>query len=280
MNLNHAIEFPTWNDIPPEFLTSVIALLIIAILALVVRARLKSYDPLKPPRGILYAAEELVGFADRQVQSMMGPAFDGFGGYILVLGLYIFISFILGFIGIPNFFQPGSEKFLAPLPNPFTNTAMPLSIALLTFFWIHFTAMRYKGWGYFKRYTEPFAVFLPINLVTMWSPVLSLTLRLFGNALAGFCVVTLVYTGFEYAFTTVGVGLALTPLLAPIVHLYFDVFDGLIQLTVFCMLTMMNVAAEYVSPEELAEVKRAQEEKRAQRQRRRMSRRSAGAPRA
>ena len=182
--------------------------------------------------------------------------------------------------GIPNFFQPGSEKFLAPLPNPFTNTAMPLSIALLTFFWIHFTAMRYKGWGYFKRYTEPFAVFLPINLVTMWSPVLSLTLRLFGNALAGFCVVTLVYTGFEYAFTTVGVGLALTPLLAPIVHLYFDVFDGLIQLTVFCMLTMMNVAAEYVSPEELAEAKRAQEEKRAQRQRRRMSRRSAGAPRA
>lgn len=273
MDLRSVIELPSWSDIPPEFLTSVIALAIVLVLALAVRFKLEEYDPLKPPRGIVYAAEEAVRFADRQVSQLMGPAFDGFGGYILVLGLYIAIGFILGFVGLPNVFQPGSDKFLSPLPNPFTNTAMPLSIALLTMFWIHFTSAKYTRWAYFKRYLKPFPVFLPINLITMWSPVLSLTLRLFGNALAGYCVVTLVYTGFEYAFQTVGAGLAIAPVLAPIVHLYFDLFDGFIQLTVFCMLTMINVAGEYVSPEDLAEGKREAELKRQRREQKRLARR-------
>ena len=84
----------------------------------------------------------------------------------------------------------------------------------------------------------------------MWSNVLSLTLRLFGNALAGYCVITLIYVGIGTIIPPLGnySGLALTPLLAPIAHLYFDIFDGLIQLAVFCILTMINVSTEYISP--------------------------------
>ena len=227
------------------------------VIALVIRVKLKHYDPLKKPSGFLNVVESVINFADRQVRSLMGPAFEGFGGYIICVGLYIFLGFFIGMIGIPNVFQPGGETFLEALPNPFTNLAFPLSIALLTFFLTHYTSIRVKKRAYFERYIEPIPVFLPINLVTMWSNVLSLTLRLFGNALAGYCVITLIYCGLSTAIPPEGSywGMFFDPLIAPLAHLYFDIFDGAIQLAVFTMLTMINIAQEYISPQELLEAK-------------------------
>lgn len=273
MDLKKMISWLGWNELPAEFLSSVIVCIAIIIFAIVLHFKIRDYDPLKRPKGIVHIWEIIVEFVDKQVASLMG---DGFtkgvaGGYILTLGLYIFIGFFWGMIGFPNIFQPGNRftyvdangnnavgtLFLKPMPNPFTNTAMPLSIALLTFLWIHITSIRCKGWGYFKRYIEPLPFFLPINLVTMWSGTLSLTLRLFGNALAGYCVITLIYSGFSQTFTVTGAGLAITPLIAPLAHLYFDLFDGLIQVAVFCMLTMINVSTEYISKEDLEAMKQA-----------------------
>ena len=86
----------------------------------------------------------------------------------------------------------------------------------------------------------------------MWSSLLSLTLRLFGNALAGYCVITLIYVGLGTSLPPEGslVGMVFDPILAPIGHLYFDLFDGLIQMAVFTILTMINISNEYISPEE------------------------------
>ena len=169
----------------------------------------------------------------------------------------IFIGFFIGMIGIPNVFQPGSTSFLEALPNPFTNLAIPLSLALITFVLTHYTSIKVKKWAYFERYIEPVPFFLPINLVTMWSNVLSLTLRLFGNALAGYCVITLIYVGISTIIPPANSywGMFLDPLIAPLAHLYFDIFDGAIQLIVFTMLTMINIAQEYVSPQELLDAK-------------------------
>ena len=95
----------------------------------------------------------------------------------------------------------------------------------------------------------------------MWSNVLSLTLRLFGNALAGYCVITLIYVGLSTVIPPAGSywGMFLDPLIAPAAHLYFDIFDGAIQLVVFTMLTMINIAQEYISPQELLDAKNEKE---------------------
>ena len=262
MDFGKIIAPISWNTLPPEFLTSILALLIVLILAFVIRIKLKNYDPLKKPHGFLNVVETIVQFADNSVKNLMGPAFDGFGGYIVCVGAYIFLGFFIGMIGIPNVFQPQGETFLEPLPNPFTNLAFPLSLALLTFILIHYTSIKVKKWAYFERYIEPIPVFLPINLVTMWSNVLSLTLRLFGNALAGYCVITLIYVGLSTAIPPAGSywGMFFDPFIAPIAHLYFDIFDGAIQLVVFTMLTMINIAQEYVSPQELLDAKKQKEE--------------------
>lgn len=253
MDFGKIIEILNWNEIPPEFISSVIVMIVIIVFAIVIHFKLKKYDPLKKPSGFLNGVEGVVEFTDRQVMDLMGPAFEGFGGYILCVGAYILFSFIIGMIGIPNVFQPGAEWYLEPLPNTFTNIAMPLSIALITFFLTHYTSIKCKKWAYFKRYVEPVPLFLPINLVSMWSSVLSLTLRLFGNALAGYCVITLIYVGFGTLIPPEGnlAGLAITPVIAPLAHLYFDIFDALIQLAVFTMLTMINISGEYISPQDL-----------------------------
>ena len=257
MDFGKIIEPISWNTLPPELLSSVLALLVVLIIALVIRIKLKHYDPLKKPSGFLNAVETVVEFTDNSVRNLMGSAFDGFGGYILCVGLYIFIGFFIGMIGIPNVFQPGSTSFLEALPNPFTNLAIPLSLALITFVLTHYTSIKVKKWAYFERYIEPVPFFLPINLVTMWSNVLSLTLRLFGNALAGYCVITLIYVGISTIIPPASSywGMFLDPLIAPLAHLYFDIFDGAIQLIVFTMLTMINIAQEYVSPQELLDAK-------------------------
>ncbi len=249
-------ELLGWNELPAELISSLIVATVMIVLALVIFIKTRHVNPLDKPRGIVHLAEICVSFADKEVKEIMGPAFEGFGSYVLALALFILFGFVFGMIGLPNIFQPYSDEFLQPLPNPFTNVASTLALALCTFTLVHFTAIRVNHWGYFKRYVKPFAVFLPINLVTMWSPVLSLTLRLFGNALAGYFVITLIYVGFSGLFDSTMAGLAFTPLLSPFAHLYFDIFDGLIQMTVFVMLTMLYVSQEYISPEDLAAAKR------------------------
>ena len=261
MDFGKIIEPITWNTLPPEFLSSLLALIVVLIIAFAIRFKLRHYDPLKKPSGFLNIVETIVEFADRSVKNLMGPAFDGFGGYICCVGLYIFLGFLIGMVGIPNVFQPLGDTYLEPLPNPFTNLAFPLSLALITFVLTHYTSIKFKKWAYFKRYIEPIPVFLPINLITMWSSVLSLTLRLFGNALAGYCVITLIYVGLSTIIPPPGSywGMFIDPFIAPLAHLYFDIFDGAIQLVVFTMLTMINIAQEYVSPQELLDAKNEKE---------------------
>ena len=81
--------------------------------------------------------------------------------------------------------------------------------------------------------------------------LLSLTLRLFGNAIAGWALLSIV----EYALRDLSSTLFsfiqsewnqvfLAPLPLAILHAYFDVFSGLIQTFVFILLTSIFVGQE------------------------------------
>ena len=91
----------------------------------------------------------------------------------------------------------------------------------------------------------------------MWAPLLSLTLRLFGNAIAGWVLLTIV----EYALRDLSAMIFafipsdfnqvfLAPIPLAILHAYFDLFSGLIQTTVFISLTAIFIGQEV--PEELS----------------------------
>ena len=223
------------TELQPEIFSSLIVMGIILLLSLYIAIRAHFADPLKKPKGILFLAEVGVEFFDKLVYEMMGKRFEGFGGFIMAIAVYLFTSFIFGLTG---------------LPSPITNLAVPLSLALVTFILIHATSVKYTKFKYFKRYVEPFPVFLPINLISMWAPLLSMTLRLVGNALAGWTLMSIVYYALQSAsgaiFSAMGQWgeIFLAPIVAPVLHCYFDLFSGLIQTTIFIFLTMINIAQE------------------------------------
>lgn len=184
--------------------------------------------PYIKPKGIVNLLEMAIELIHSNVIEIMGYRFENFTGYILALGLFMLSGFVLGLTG-----------FIA---NPFVSLSCTLTISIVTFVMIHATSVKYKHWGYFNRFIEPVFIFLPINLITMWGPLISLACRLFGNALAGWCIMTLVYAATDIAIGAIHISLA--PAIAPFLHAYFDIFSGAIQTIVFCLLTMIFVSQE------------------------------------
>ena len=236
-------------DIPGEVISSLIVILIIIVLSIIIAIQAHFQDPLKKPKGLLLLAEIGVKFFDGFAGELVGGALPNFGGFVMGVAVYLFLAFIFGLTG---------------LPSPVTYMAVPLSLGLTTFLLIHFTSARFTKWRYFKRYVDPFPVFLPINLISMWAPLLSLTLRLFGNAVAGWVLLTIVESALRDASASifsfmpvVESGIAagnwneifLSPIPTAILHAYFDLFSGLIQTIVFIFLTTIFVGQEI--PEEL-----------------------------
>ena len=200
-------------------------------------------DPLKSPNGFVLFMTFLVEKIENLTVEIMGERNRKMSGYFLALMPLIFILFIFGLTG---------------LSSPMTYFGVPLCFSTVTFLMIHGTAMKENKWGYFKRYVDPFPVFLPVNLISMWAPLLSLALRMFGNALSGFCIMGLIYAALEAVSADIfrpifglvnssgltGADIIIAPIVTPVLHLYFDLFSGAIQTLVFTMLTMIFVANE------------------------------------
>ena len=132
-----------------------------------------------------------------------------------------------------------------------TNLAVPLTFALVTFSLIHFTSIKYTKFKYFKRFIDPIPVFLPMNLLSMWAPLLSMTLRMFGNALVGWVLLGLLNSGLEglsaslFSFIPSDVNqIFFVPIATPLLHAYFDLFSGFVQTLVFVFLTALFIAQE------------------------------------
>ncbi|MFA6861857.1 MAG: F0F1 ATP synthase subunit A [Bacilli bacterium] len=249
MNTDNILRTDFLKVMTPEFIASMLTMLIICIFCFVVYFKGKKYKPLDKPKGIVSVSEVIVSYADDQVKDMMGPVYGNFGGYIIALAAYIFVGFMVGMIGIPNFIYLGEDSLMnsshlfAALPNPFTNLGFPLLIGFITLVMIQVNAIKYTHFKYLLRFVEPIPI---VGIFTLWVPMISLSLRLFGNAFAGFCLSTLVYG----ALGNTGWGLILAPAVMPFFHAYFDVFSGFIQTLVFVMISMMDIAQEGPEMEE------------------------------
>lgn len=225
------------TEISGEVISSLIVMVIIAILAIIVGIKARHQDPLKKPKGLLLITEIGMDYFDNFTRDIVGTKLPGMGAFIMAIAVYLFCAFIFGLTG---------------LPSPVTNMAVPFSLGLITFVGIHFISIRFTKWKYFKRYVSPFAIFLPINLLSMWAPLLSLTLRLFGNAIAGWTIMTIVYAALEGLSSMIfgslipnaWSGVFIAPFVTPILHAYFDLFSGLIQTLVFISLTTIFIGQE------------------------------------
>ena len=216
---------------------------ILAVLFIVSGILAKKADPLKRPKGLLLIVEMCVEKLDGFVNETMGPGFDNFGGILLAIIPTVFLSFTIGITG---------------LPTPMTNLAVPFTFALVTFSLIHFTSIRFTKIRYFKRFVDPIPLFLPMNLLSMWAPLLSMSLRMFGNAVVGWVLLGLLNNGLEalsanvFSFINSGANqLFFVPIATPLLHAYFDLFSGFVQTLVFTFLTALFISQE--RPEDIEE---------------------------
>lgn len=138
-----------------------------------------------------------------------------------------FIGTIFLFIFVSNWSGALIPWRLIEIPNgelaaPTNDINTTVALALLTSISYFYAGLRKKGLGYFKRYIQPAAFLLPINVLEDFTKPLSLSFRLFGNILADELVV--------------GVLIALVPLVVPIPIMLLGLFTSGIQALVFATL--------------------------------------------
>lgn len=165
--------------------------------------------------------EILVSTINNLVRGNMGEEYMGFVPLIGTMAIYLTFMNLTGFVGV----KPATGDY-----------SVAIAIALISFFVVQAYTIKKVGVGhYFKGYTTPFAFILPINLIERVMLPVSLSLRLFGNMVAGIVIIELIYESLGHLN-------GFAQLLIPIpVHLYFDLFDGMIQMVIFVMLTMINI---------------------------------------
>lgn len=182
------------------------------------------------PKGAQNLIELIVSMVYNLTEDTMGSDKVGFAPYIGTLMLYLAVANLIGLLGV----RP-----------PTADLNMTLALALITFFMIHFNGIRKKGiFGYLKGFTEPFFLLTPINLIGEIATPISLSFRLFGNMVGGSIIMALVYSALA-AFTTKLIGIDIPILqvgIPAVLHIYFDMFSGLLQTFIFAMLTMVFVS--------------------------------------
>lgn len=199
-----------------------------------INRQLTKLDGETKPNRLVAAVIAYVKFITDYTVSSMGELYGRrYSIYIGSVFSYILISNVSGLFG---------------LSAPTTNLSVTLILALIT--WISIQVVKFKEngmKGYFKSYIEPMPLFLIPNVLSEVSPLISLSLRLFGNILSGSVIMGLLYmfTGWMSQFIPViGEFNFVGVVLAPLLHLYFDLFSGFIQAYLFISLTIIFIGME------------------------------------
>lgn len=154
------------------------------------------------------------------------------------------LPFIVPYVGsLFLFFAASNLIGLLGFRSPTTDLDTTLAWALITFFMIYYAGIKSSGLSYFKGLLEPVPFLLPLNLIGELAKPISLSFRPFGNILGGAVIMKLLYDFLAFATAkVVGLSIPVGQLIIPVpLHLYFDLFAGLLQAFIFIMLTMVFV---------------------------------------
>lgn len=175
----------------------------------------------------------VASFMDLTTQSLGGFYYNHF---VFVSSIFIFIIFCNWIALIPFVEEPTKD----------INTT--LALGCISFFYKEFYTIKVHGFkNFIKEFFHPFFVMFPLNVISHFSKIISISFRLFGNIFGG-SIITQIYT----SAISISVFSELFGLLSGINFLvisFFILFEGLIQAFVFTMLTLTYLAIA-IQPEE------------------------------
>lgn len=204
-------EFPIQQSI----LVWLVICVFLCVMAVICGRKLDAADPSKPPKGLVYISEEIYNLC---MYVIKGNLKEKTMTYLPVFGTLMMGMLLSNLVGLTGF------------QNPTSNVSFNATLALMFFFMIQFHSVKKGGWKQkFKELCEPFPFLMPLNVIGDLAVPISLTMRLFGNILAGTIITMLIYTMIKAIAPWGYLGLTLTPF----IHAYFDIFSGVIQTYVF-----------------------------------------------
>lgn len=227
MLADNAVDFSVHYLLPVKFFgqtvyitTTHVTTLIVAgsiiLLALFARHQIMKED-YEVPNDVQNVIELVVEFLSDLIHESMGRHAKPFVNYVSTVMIFIFLSNISGLFG---------------LRPPTADYGTTLALALITFVLIQYSAIKTSKIRVLTNLTKPIPLLTPVNIIGELAVPVSLSLRLFGNMIAGTVMLALWY-GMLPVLMKIGIPTFL--------HAYFDLFSGAIQTYVFAMLTMVYI---------------------------------------
>jgi F-type H+-transporting ATPase subunit a len=207
---------PAYPNAPmtDAFSMELLVFLVLLLYFVVVRISLS----VERPKPIQHLAEALNEFVSDQGESIIGHGYERFLSFVTCLFMFILLCNLVGII-------PG-------LKSPTADVVVPLGCAILTFVYYHYQGIRKHGFAYFKQFLGPVWwmawLLLPIEIISHFARVLSLTVRLYANIFAG-DLVTMAF-------------FSLIPIVIPLVFISLHLLVAVVQAFVF-----MALALSYLS---------------------------------
>ena len=194
---------------------SVIVTLFISILLLVLGVVLTSGFRVENPSRRQLAVESFVLWLQKFFEGPLSPKGKRYAPYMMTIACYVALANIFYVFGIK------------PPTKDLTVTA---ALAVMSIVLVQMAGIQTKGVkGWLHSFLEPMPAMLPMNILELFIKPVSLCMRLFGNVLGAFIIMCMIE--------------GLVRIIIPVpFSLYFDFFDGLIQVYVFTLLTSMYIA--------------------------------------
>jgi F-type H+-transporting ATPase subunit a len=217
-SLLHMVGVHPANAAAPITDAYAVELLVVALLIaffVVVRLTLSVEKP-NPAQQIAEMVHEFTGSMGDQI---IGHGYEKYQAYVTCIFLFVLLNNLVGLI-------PG-------VPAPTTSPSVPLGLAVPTFLYYNYQGFRAQGFvGYLKHFCGPIWwmawLLLPIELVSHFARVLSLTIRLYANMFAS----DMLTLGF----------FSLIPIGVPSIFLGLHVFVSVIQAFIFMLLSMIYLS--------------------------------------
>ena len=220
--------------IQPEVFYIIAVTAVLCVFCVMSKHAIEKMDYMQKPHGLGHFAVMIVEMVDKMVESNTNKSkVSKLAPYIGCLAMYLLVCNLIGLLG---------------LTQPTGNYSVTLALAIISVILREKEALKTNGVkGYFKGLFEPFFPFVIPNLFGKIAPLVSMSLRLFGNILSGSIIMTLVYafcTWLSSLVPVIGAFNFIGPIVAPVLHAYFDVFAGCIQMFIFITLTQVYIGNE------------------------------------
>lgn len=193
------------------------------------------------PAGKQNVAEVTIETIARLIKGNMGRHGGDFVPYFGMILLFLVFS---NAAGLFNIFPTAADLYAATgliffkrlpafaIEPPTKDLNITVTMALMTVTLVMLAGIRYKGVkGFLLSFFKPVPFMFPFHVLDYGTRTASLSLRLFGNILAGYIIMEILYAGSVFVQP-----------LVPVASFFFDIFDAGLQAYIFVFLSSVYIS--------------------------------------